>query len=81
MNTLTMPPVQAIRALGNPSTDPVWQVYAGLSLLSAGASAYHGYKRNDSVGWALWWGFWGGVFPIVTPAIALAQGFGEPEHR
>lgn len=41
------------------------------------ASVYHGYKRNRSVGWALVWGAAGAFFPIVTPAIALAQGFGK----
>lgn len=53
--------------------------YAGaaLSLASAGASAYHGFKRNDSVGWAVAWGLLGGMFPVITPAIALAQGFGK----
>lgn len=44
---------------------------------SIGLSAYHGYRRNDSVGWAIWWALMGGLFPIVTPAIALAQGFGQ----
>ena len=44
---------------------------------SVAASAYHGYKRNQSVGWALVWGFFGGLAPVVTPAIALAQGFGK----
>lgn len=52
-----------------------------LSTASAGASAYHGYKRNKSVGWALVWGFFGGAFPIVVPAIAVAQGFGKPESK
>lgn len=50
---------------------------SALSLASAGASAYHGYKRNDSVGWAVAWGLLGGIFPVITPAIALAQGFGK----
>jgi hypothetical protein len=44
---------------------------------SMAASAYHGYKRNHSVGWALWWGFMGAVFPVITPVIAVAQGFGK----
>lgn len=52
-----------------------------LSTVSAGASAYHGYKRNKSVGWSLVWGAFGGAFPIVVPAIALAQGFGKPESK
>ena len=52
-----------------------------ISTVSAGASAYHGYKRNKSVGWALVWGGFGGSFPIIVPAIALAQGFGKPEVK
>lgn len=44
---------------------------------SVAASAYHGYKRNNSTGWAIWWGFMGLIFPIITPAIAIAQGFGK----
>lgn len=52
-----------------------------VSTASMAASAYHGYKRNKSVGWALWWGLMGGMFPVITPTIAVAQGFGKPEGR
>jgi hypothetical protein len=39
--------------------------------------AYHGYARNQSVGWALVWGVVGAAFwPIALP-ISLAQGFGK----
>lgn len=55
------------------SVSPLW---GALSVASSAASAYHGYKRNDSIGWAAWWGLMGGLFPVITPAIALAQGFG-----
>lgn len=48
---------------------------------SSAASAYHGYKRNRSVGWAVWWGLMGFIFPIVTPAVAIAQGFGKREKK
>lgn len=51
-----------------------------LSTASAAASAFHGYKRNESVAWALWWGFCGGMFPVVVPTIAVAQGFGKRER-
>lgn len=47
-------------------------------MASIGASAYHGYRRNDSLGWAVWWALMGGIFPVITPAVAIAQGFGEP---
>ncbi len=48
-----------------------------LVMASSAASAYHGYKRNNSTGWAIWWGVMGAIFPIITPAIAVAQGFGK----
>jgi hypothetical protein len=50
----------------------LWKYVAPLSAL---ACAYHGYKRNDSIGWALWWGLVGSM--PITPVIALAQGFGK----
>lgn len=47
-------------------------------LASAGLSAYHGYKRNDDEwGPAVGWGLLGFIFPVITPIVALAQGFGE----
>lgn len=52
-----------------------WSV---LGTASMAASAFHGYRRNQSIGWALAWGVLGGVFPVLTPAVALAQGFGQP---
>jgi hypothetical protein len=52
-----------------------------LSLLSAAASGYHGYKRNESVGWGFAWFTLGGMFPIFTPVIAVAQGFGKPAKK
>jgi len=53
-----------------------WQL-AGL--IGGPVAAYHGYKRNKSIGWALVWGLFGGMAPPVTLAIALAQGFGKPK--
>jgi hypothetical protein len=60
-------------------SDPM--VRTGLVLLSTAgmaAGAYHGYKRNRSVGWALVWGLLGGAFPIITPVVAVAQGYAKP---
>lgn len=48
-----------------------------LATAAAGASAYHGYKRNDSLGWAIVWGLLGGIAPVITVPVALAQGFGH----
>lgn len=57
-------------------------IYGALAVLSAAASGYHGIKRNHgSIGWGLWWFFMGGLFPIVTPVVALARkpGFAKPK--
>lgn len=58
---------------------PVGIVWGVLATASAAASAYHGYKRNESIGWAIWWFFMGSLFPVITPVIAVAQGFGKRE--
>lgn len=75
MNTLTRPP----RSMGqlNDGTRALWAL---ASLAGTAAGAFHGYRRNDSVGWGVWWALMGGLFPIVTVPIAVAQGFGEPEY-
>ena len=46
------------------------------SLAGTALGAYHGYKRNDSIGWGIAWGLLGGAFPIIVIPVALAQGFG-----
>lgn len=68
------------RSMGQaaPSTVPTGTILFGLlDVASVGISAYHGYKRNNSTGWAIWWGLMGGLFPVITPAIAIAQGLGK----
>lgn len=62
----------------DPAVATAWTV---LAAASTGISAYHGYKRNDSVGWAIVWGLLGGMFPIIVPAVALAEGFAKPKGR
>jgi hypothetical protein len=66
-------------AMANPGKDYLPAAWAVASAASAGASAYHGYRRNDSLVWGVVWGVLGGAFPIITPAIALAQGFAKPK--
>lgn len=45
--------------------------------ISSTASAYHGYKRHGgSIGWAIGWAFMGALFPLLTPTIGYAQGWG-----
>lgn len=41
------------------------------------SAVYHGYKRNESIGWALAWGVLGLASPLVTNVIAIAQGYGK----
>ena len=61
--------------LSSPSTrSTLWGI---ASIASGAASAYHGYKRNNSIGWGVWWFIMGSMFPVITPVIGLAQGFGK----
>lgn len=48
-----------------------------LGVASTAALAYHGYRRNQSIGWSLVWAIFGGGFPIIGWPIAIAQGFGK----
>jgi len=79
------PTTGPIIALGQDTSAPVGGFFSrgpfwdAVSVASVAMSTYHGYKRNDSIGWALWWGLMGGLFPVITPVIAIAQGFGERE--
>jgi hypothetical protein len=71
-------PVNVAVQNANGGTRAAWKSFYGIAApVSAAASAYHGYRRNDSVGWAVWWALMGGLFPLVTPAIGVAQGWGE----
>lgn len=55
----------------------VWGV---ASVAGAAAGAYHGYKRNQSIGWAFVWALAGSVAPVITVPVAFAQGFGKPKR-
>lgn len=68
--TISLPPMEPI---------PMWR--QALGLVGAAACAYHGYKRNESVGWAFGWAIFGSALPILALPVALAQGFGKPKHR
>jgi len=79
------PPVDRLGAPANPAANQQAQaaleIHPAVAIVSAagaGLGAYHGYSRNRNVGWALWWALMGGVFPVVTVPIAIAQGFGRP---
>ncbi len=58
-------------------TSPGIRIWSWLSVASMAASTYHGWRRNKSIGWAVVWGLMGAAFPVVTPVIAVAQGFGK----
>lgn len=79
----SFPPPLAPRAVGYMPTyeaTPAQVAWGVASTVSAAACVYHGYKRNNSVGWALVWGFFGAIAPVITPVIAIAEGFGEPRR-
>jgi hypothetical protein len=53
-------------------------LYGLLATGSAIASGYHGIKRNNgSIGYGILWFFLGGLFPVITPVVAVAQGFAK----
>ena len=63
-----------LNAAGRFKMSTFWGV---ASLVSGAASAFHGYRRNQSIGWGAWWFVMGTIFPVITPAIGAAQGFGK----
>lgn len=76
------PPVNLF-GLGQEPAKPLWMkaLYSAFSVGVGGALIYHGYKRNDSLPWAIAWGVIGGAFwPIAAP-VALAQGFAQPKKE
>lgn len=60
-------------------TAPSFTAWDALALAGAVSGIYHGYKRNHgSVGWGLGWGVFGGMLPIVSIPLSIAEGFGKP---
>jgi len=51
------------------------RAWALLGVAGAAIGAYHGYKRNDSVGWAIGWSLLGSIAPVIVIPVAIAQGF------
>lgn len=45
-------------------------------IVAAAAAGIHGYRRNDSILWGLWYFAWASIFPIATSALTIAQGWG-----
>ena len=74
-----MPTLQPI---GHTAYHHVGDVDVGqlVSYAGVGVGAFHGYRRNrGSVGWAIGWALLGGLFPLITGGIAIAQGLGKPK--
>jgi len=63
---------QAAIPLG--SEKPGWIIFA---LLGSAVSGYHGWKRNGTVTMAVGWAAAGVVSPLLTTAVAFAQGFAK----
>lgn len=53
-------------------------VYGVASTASVAGLAYHGYKRNRSIGWTVCWALVGGIFWPIAWGVALAQGYAKP---
>lgn len=69
----------AVAHVGEPaSIGSLGTIMTAASVVSGSAAAYHGYKRNGTVGSAIGWGLLGYLFWPITIPVALAQGFGEP---
>jgi len=66
---------QIVESAPNPAVRTLKFVWAFASIAGTAVGAYHGYKRNDSVGWAIVWAFLGGLAPIIVIPVAVAQGF------
>lgn len=58
-----------------------WWIYSLVGITCGLLGAYHGFKRNDSVGWAFAWYLFGAWFPAIALPVAIAQGFGKPARR
>lgn len=69
----------SVQSYGTQTASPaVMMVGRVLSVAGAAIGAYHGYKRNGgSIGWAIGWSLLGGMFPVITVPVALAQGLGK----
>lgn len=71
---------RALRFLDTSSAFGKSGMFNVLSIASAAASGFHGVRRhNGSVGWGIWWFLMGGLFPVITPVVAVAQGFAKPK--
>lgn len=71
------PETTIIPGSGGFFSDRTWQL---IRIAAIGAAAYHGYRRNSSVGWAVGWGLLAGLSPPIVLGVALAEGFAKPKR-
>ena len=65
-----------------PAPSKVSMAWKWAAATSAIASAYHGSKRHHGSVWqTVKWGILGSIFPIITPLVAVGQGFAKPESE
>lgn len=70
---------QTVTGQLSPTASALWEIATPLSIA---ISAYHGYKKSyDSIAWGAVWGVLGGLFPIITPTIAVLDGYAKPDRR
>ena len=67
----------ATMGLGISSGNTTSALYQAAGVAGMAIGAYHGYKRNNSVGWAIGWALLGGIFPVIAIPVAFAQGIGK----
>ncbi len=63
----------------SPDSFAVMDFWSFARLALVGAAAFHGYRRNNSVAWAIGWAVLAGGSPAIVTGIAIAQGFGKPK--
>jgi hypothetical protein len=72
---------RGIKGLGDlvffDTNHPVETMFRVGTVLSLPLLTYHGYKRTNSLGWALAWGLLGTIVWPITVPVAFAQGFAE----
>lgn len=61
---------------GRPAFRTASIVLSVVATVCGAVAAYHGYKRNNSIGWGIAWYFLGAWFPFITLPVAFAQGYG-----
>jgi hypothetical protein len=69
------------KALSNSVEDDAFLglgIWGVISLSAAVLGTYHGYRRDNSIGWALGWGFFGATVPVIALPLMFAEGFAEP---